>query len=295
MSFTLSQFLRKDNESLIIKRSNIYHALNEFHAHAELELLHVTEGRGTLLIGDTPVALYGGELILIGCNIPHLFRFEREAFTDPVMHTGKIALSINLLMLHFDPQLFGNAFINVPENRLIKDLLINANGGLLIAGEPKQCILDMMAELLVAPVTERLIRLLTLLNTLASVKHQRLSGVTASAGLSKVDETRLTKIFLLTMQDFGKRLRLKQVADCVYMAPNAFCNYFKLKTGKTYFDFLLEVRISQACKLLRETELSILMICYDSGFTNLSNFNRQFKEKTGKTPSLYRRECQRVM
>lgn len=293
MAFTLSEFLRKDNESLVIRRSNIYHAVNEFHTHPDLELLHVTEGKGTLLIGETPVAIQGGELILVGCNVPHLFRFEREGFIDPIMRTGPIQLPINLLMLHFDPQLFGEAFINVPENAMIKQLLKKAGSGLLIEGAIKEGVLEIMNNLLTAPVNERLIQLLILLNKLASQEHKPMTEEVDHMDFNRSDEARLTKIFLLTMQDFNKRIKLKTVAEAIYMAPNAFCNYFKQKTGKTYFEFLLEVRVNHACKRLRETDFPVVMICYDAGFTNLSNFNRQFKEITGKTPLAYRREYRR--
>jgi AraC-like DNA-binding protein len=290
MAFTLSEFLRKDNESLIIKRSNIYHAVNEFHNHPDLELLHVTEGTGTLLIGEAPISIQGGELILVGCNVPHLVRFEREGFIDPIMLRGPIQLSINLLMLHFDPLIFGETFINVPENGLIKQLLKKAGGGLLIEGAIKEEAIAIMNILLTAPVNERLIQLLILLNKLASQEHRPLTDDTDHMDFNRSDEARLTKIFLLTMHDFNKRIKLKTVAEAIYMAPNAFCNYFKQKTGKTYFEFLLEVRVNHACKLLRETDYSVVMICYDSGFTNLSNFNRHFKDITGKTPLGYRRE-----
>lgn len=294
MAFTLSEFLRKDNESLVIKRSNIYHALNEFHTHPDLELLHVTEGTGTLLIGETPLSIQGGELILVGCNVPHLFRFEREGFTDPIMLRGPIQLPLNLLMLHFDPLLFGEAFINVPENGLIKQLLKKAGKGLLIEGAIKEEALNIMNTLLTAPVNERLIQLLILLNKLASQEHKPLTEEVEHMDFNRNDEARLTKIFLLTMHDFNKRIKLKTVAEAIYMAPNAFCNYFKQKTGKTYFEFLLEVRVNHACKRLRETDFSVVMICYDAGFTNLSNFNRQFKDITGKTPLEYRREYRRT-
>jgi len=290
MAFTLSEFLRKDNESLVMKRSNIYHALNEFHTHPDLELLHVTEGKGTLLISETPISIKGGELILMGCNVPHLFRFEREGFTDPIMLRGPIQLPINLMMLHFDPLIFGEAFINVPENGLIKQLLKQAGSGLLIEGTIKEEVIAIMNTLLTAPVNERLIQLLILLNKLASQEHKPLTDDTEHMDFNRSDEARLTKIFLLTMHDFNKRIKLKTVAEAIYMAPNAFCNYFKQKTGKTYFEFLLEVRVNHACKLLRETDFPVVMICYDSGFTNLSNFNRQFKDITGKTPLGYRRE-----
>jgi AraC-like DNA-binding protein len=290
MAFTLSEFSRKDNESLVIKRSNIYHALNEFHTHPDLELLHVTEGTGTLLMGETPISIKGGELILVGCNVPHLFRFEREGFTDPIMLRGPIQLPVNLLMLHFDPLIFGEVFINVPENGLIKQLLKKAGSGLLIEGAIKDEAIAIMNTLLTAPVNERLIQLLILLNKLASQEHKPLTDDTDHMDFNRSDEARLTKIFLFTMHDFNKRIKLKTVAEAIYMAPNAFCNYFKQKTGKTYFEFLLEVRVNHACKLLRETDFPVVMICYDSGFTNLSNFNRHFKDITGKTPLGYRRE-----
>ncbi|MGY3214098.1 helix-turn-helix domain-containing protein [Mucilaginibacter sp. HD30] len=290
MAFTLSEFLRKDNESLVVKRSKIYHALNEFHTHPDMELLHITEGTGTLLIGETPISIKGDELILVGCNVPHLFRFEREGFTDPIMLRGPIQLPINLLMLHFDPLIFGETFINVPENGLIKQLLKKAGSGLLIEGAIKNEVIAIMNTLLTAPVNERLIQLLTLLNKLASQEHKPLTDDIYHMDFNRSDEARLTKIFLLTMHDFNKRIKLKTVAEAIYMAPNAFCNYFKQKTGKTYFEFLLEVRVNHACKLLRETDFAVVMICYDSGFTNLSNFNRHFKDITGKTPLAYRRE-----
>jgi AraC-like DNA-binding protein len=206
------------------------------------------------------------------------------------MLRGPIQLPINLLMLHFDPLLFGEAFINVPENGLIKQLLKKAGSGLLIEGSIKEEVMAIMNTLLTAPVNERLIQLLILLNKLASQEHKPLTDDTDHMDFNRSDEARLTKIFLLTMHDFNKRIKLKTVAEAIYMAPNAFCNYFKQKTGKTYFEFLLEVRVNHACKLLRETDYSVVMICYDSGFTNLSNFNRHFKDITGNTPLGYRRE-----
>jgi AraC-like DNA-binding protein len=74
------------------------------------------------------------------------------------------------------------------------------------------------------------------------------------------------------------------------MVPNAFCHYFKSRTGRSYFDFLIEVRIEHACKLLREENESVSTISANSGFNNLSNFNRYFKQQTGKSPTAYRQQ-----
>jgi AraC-like DNA-binding protein len=289
MQFTLSEFLRKENESFVIKRSTIYHALNEFHMHPEMELLHITEGTGTLVIGEKAIAVNGGELLLIGCNVPHMFRFEREKYENPIMKHGKMAAPLNLLTLHFDPLLIADDFINLPENGLIKNLLRDARKVFIVKGTAKKGTIELMENIQIAPVHEKLILLLQLLNYVAgSDDRDYLTDTPERADFNKEDETRLTKIFLITMNRFNTRIKLKEVAEAVYMVPNAFCNYFKQKTNKTYFQFLLEVRVNYACKLLKETNYSVVMICYDSGFTNLSNFNRHFKLITGKTPFEYR-------
>jgi AraC-like DNA-binding protein len=74
------------------------------------------------------------------------------------------------------------------------------------------------------------------------------------------------------------------------MTPHAFCRYFKSRTKKTYSQFLLEMRVGHACKLLAETDYSIAVVSYESGFMNFSNFNRKFKQITGNTPMAYRKK-----
>ena len=290
MQFTLSQFRPVENESFVVRRANIYHALNELHSHPELELIHVTEGVGTLIIGDSVVPVTGGELFLIGCDVPHMFRFQEQTFIDTIMRRGEESAQLNLLLLHFDPHTIGENFINVPENRLIKSLIQRANSVLLIGDEFKPDILNSMEELVNIPVHEKLIRLMILLNMIAEVETRPASNHYVKNTFSKSDEARLSKIFLITVNNFHKRVTLHEMAEAVYMSPNAFCNFFKLKTGRTYFDFLLEIRINHACKLLRTADHSIGEICYYSGFSNASNFNRQFKELTAKTPLEYKKQ-----
>jgi AraC-like DNA-binding protein len=290
MSSTLSQFLPGENESFVLKRASVYHALNDLHSHPELELIHITEGAGTLIIGDSVLPIAGGELILIGRDVPHMFRFQEQAFIDTVIRRGEKSAQLNLLLLHFDPGLFGEHFINVKENRLIKSLLQKAANVLLIEGTLKSEVLVMLEELAAAAVHEKLIRLMTILNRIGENEMRSAIASGGKATFSKSDESRLSKIFLVTINNFHRRITLKEMAEIVYMAPNAFCNYFKLKTGRPYFDFLLEVRVNHACKLLRTADHSIGEICYFSGFTNVSNFNRQFKGITGVTPLEYKKQ-----
>jgi AraC-like DNA-binding protein len=90
-----------------------------------------------------------------------------------------------------------------------------------------------------------------------------------------------------TLQQSNRKIKISEAAEIANLSPEAFCRYFKLRTGKTFTNFLNEVRISNACKMLIENQKSIQEIGYETGFNNLSHFNRTFKKVTGKTPSRY--------
>ncbi|MBP9602101.1 MAG: helix-turn-helix transcriptional regulator [Lutibacter sp.] len=102
---------------------------------------------------------------------------------------------------------------------------------------------------------------------------------------------RMSDIFNYTMDNFQKEITLKDVSDIANMTPNAFCRYFKQRTTKTFVNFLIDIRIGNACKLLtKNNDLSITEISYKSGFNNLANFNRKFKAVKGVTPSEYKKK-----
>ena len=107
--------------------------------------------------------------------------------------------------------------------------------------------------------------------------------------MKEAEGRRLDDIFRFTLENFGRRITLEEVAEVANMNKASFCRYFKQHTRKTYIDFLNDYRIGQACKLLRKKDNTVSQVCYESGFSNLSNFNRKFKEVTGKTPREYKR------
>ena len=119
------------------------------------------------------------------------------------------------------------------------------------------------------------------LNTLSSAIHKK--------RFSEIEGKRMRKIMEYTLDNFDKNLTVKEVAEIANMTPNAFCRYFKQRANKTYFNFVLDIRIGHACKLLsRNRELRISEIAFQSGFNNLTNFNRKFKQIKGLTPSEFR-------
>lgn len=279
-----------DSSFNIIESSN-YHSYNEWHYHTEFELIYIESGEGTRFIGDKIEPIISGDLLLIGANVPHMFRFDTHTYENRMMQQGVISLSRQLLTLHFDPEIFGQRFIMLPENESIADLFKLASRGMQFTGTTKEKAIELMVQLKSAPKNERLLLLLQLLNLLAqSSERLIIAPEKFNISYNEQDETRLTKIYLYTLNNFTRAIKLKDVAAIVYMVPNAFCRYFKSRTQKSYFTFLLEVRVSHACKLLAQNDYSMVIVSFESGFTNVSNFNRHFKLITGKTPFGYRKE-----
>ncbi len=230
-------------------------------------------------------------MIVIGANMPHMFKFETNRYYDYAMKHGRTPVPLKLLTLHFDPQKLGQDFLGLSENNLLVRLLHAAKIGLYVDGQIKKTIVGMLEKLENCQPHEQLPYLLLLMNEIAA--SQNLSGSIEKDDIKpfkKIDETRLSRIYLYTMDNFYKDIKLRDIAAIVYMVPNAFCHYFKSRTGRNYFDFLLEVRIEHVCKLLREGNESVSAICASSGFNNISNFNRYFKQHTGKSPLAYRQE-----
>jgi AraC-like DNA-binding protein len=98
---------------------------------------------------------------------------------------------------------------------------------------------------------------------------------------------RLMKVMHFINSKYLKKIELDKVAEVANLHPSAFCRFFKQKTGKSLSGFVNDMRISYACRLLIEAKMSVSQICFESGFNNLSNFNRTFKKHTGFTPSDY--------
>ncbi|MDR2271074.1 MAG: AraC family transcriptional regulator [Sphingobacterium sp.] len=285
------QFVIKKSSTFTLAIAEVYHALNNFHNHQEFELIYVRSGQGIFSIGQSSKRISSGAIILIGANTPHMFKFESNRYYDYTMKHGRTPVPLKLLTLHFDPNKLGKEFLNLPENDLLSQLLAASKVGLELEGQTKKRAIRKLQRLENCESHEQLPFLLLLINEIATSQDIPKNQVYEQIKpFKKIDETRLSRVYLYTMDNFYKDIKLRDIAGIVYMVPNAFCHYFKSRTGRSYFDFLLEVRIEHACKLLREENESVSAICISSGFNNLSNFNRYFKQQMGKSPIAYRQE-----
>ena len=117
-----------------------------------------------------------------------------------------------------------------------------------------------------------------------------LSSIGYNGKIQASDLHRLNDVLDYLMKNFRNEIKLEEIAETANMSPTSFCRYFKSRTNKTVFQFINEIRIGHAHKLLVETQYNMDQMCFESGFINVSSFFKQFKAITGKTPSKFRKD-----
>lgn len=290
----MKQPLRKDLEpvaaSFSVKELVEPHFDPNWHFHPHYQLFLVEEGTGTRFIGDSIKPFSPGDLVFLGPNLPHLWRSDQAYFEKPS------TLRTRGIVVYFTNDFLGPDFFAKQEMGPLRQLLDHARQGLEWTGPTRQQAATVLRNLTSqSPTFERILSLLTLLNDLShAVDYQPLTspGYTNTVKPTETDRMQLVHDYVLG--HFPDDLSLDTVADLAGMTSPAFCRYFKARANKTFSEFVSEVRIGHACKLLMKGKLTITQISFESGFRTLSNFNRQFKEITGQTPSAYVRTYQQL-
>lgn len=250
-----------------------------WHYHPEIELVYVNGGSGKRQIGSHVSYYRKGDLILIGSNLPHC------GFTDGLSRNERETV------IQMKPEFLGQTFFDIPEMRNIQSLLESAKMGIVYHGNEKRQIGKAIEGLETKDHYERLLGLLKIFKMLGEAENYTIlnaKGFILEAELQ--DNNRINIIFNFVKEEFHRQITLEEIAILVSMTEQSFCRYFKKITGKTFIQFVNEYRLVHAAKLLHEKQISILDVCFDSGFNNFSHFNRLFKKYTGKTPSTYRNE-----
>nr|WP_294896641.1 AraC family transcriptional regulator [uncultured Pedobacter sp.] len=258
---------------------------NRLHYHSQLELIHFVEGKGTQFIGDNIKRFNNGDIVLVGSNLPHYWRYD-----DLYSHEDP-KLTAESRVIHFKEDFWGEYFLNLPENKIFRLLFEKAKRGIQIKGKTKNKVAELMQRLLYAEGPERIILLMECLVCIAnSCSISLLSSFGFKYDAEESENDRMTSIYEYTLANYKKKIQLEEIADVAGISPNSFCRYFKSQTRKTYSQFLLEIKIGQACKMLIESNLSIKELCYECGFNNFSSFHKYFKLITGLSPLSYKKE-----
>ena len=268
---------KPNNDALVYQEDIEKVFYDKLHQHIEIQVSCIIQGSGTLIVGDSVNQYHMGDVILIGSNLPHVFKSERS--TD----------ESKMLSLFFTMDSFGESFFDLEElNSSSKFFNRSMNG--LLAMSHKQKLQDYFLELKESTKLERFIILLKIIEILSKCKAKNLSTFIYDKRYSDIEGNRMRDVFEYTMSNFTNEITLDQISNTAAMTKNAFCKYFKRRTNKTYISFLNELRVEHASKLLKKDEdSSIVDIAEQSGFNNISNFNRQFKAFKNQSPSEFRK------
>ncbi len=274
------------NESFKAWRNARPYMHNPWHYHPEYEITFINRGRGTLLIGDAVLDYDNNSLVLLGPNIPHEWRSSMTEQPDMSSHS---------MAVHFRMNIFGHVFCNIPEMATINDFLEQSLRGITVKDpDVIRTVKLKLNQLLQTTGIERIGLLLSILNIMSNAKE--LYYISSNNFVNSVHEdhdNRISFVQKYAMANFRKQLSVEQMAAEVFMTPTSFCRFFKKRTNKSFIQYVNEIRIAYACKLLYEEDLRISNIAAECGFDSLSHFNKQFRKIKSVSPRQFVRQTVR--
>lgn len=261
------------------------HFYNNLHQHPQCQLTVIQEGRGQLLVGDFVGRFEAGDVFLLGESIPHVFRSDAEYFEEG----NNLSIAGNTIF--FDFQAFGKSLEEVDEFRELIQLNEQINGCFKIQGKIKETIIQIFEDFSSLSGLAKLQKSLQLLSILdfESADIVALNMIPVSRSLSERDGKRMDQVMRFILENSTRPISLEEVAEHAFMSKEAFCRFFKLRTRRTFTQYLQQLRITEAKKLLLETDMGISQISYQVGFQTLSHFNKTFKSMTKQTPKSWRK------
>tara|TARA_R110002049_G_scaffold9962_2_gene49659 strand:- start:26402 stop:27256 length:855 start_codon:yes stop_codon:yes gene_type:complete len=252
-----------------------------WHFHSEYQIFIVLKGSGTRFIGDSVERFEKDNITFTGPNLPHLWRSDNENFQ----------VECEGVVVYFHEDFISKNLLEKEEAIKLRQLLKLSLRGITVKGKTLKKVKKMILNL---PTLEGFDGVLELLNILNCLSKSNDIELLASPGytnsLKEGDTERMNKVYAHVMKNFKKEMALSELAVLTNMTPTSFSRYFKMHANKTFSEFVSEIRIGHACKLLIEKKMNASQACYASGFRTLSNFNRQFKTITKRSPIAYKKE-----
>jgi AraC-like DNA-binding protein len=246
----------------------------KWHYHPEYELTYILKGNGNRIVGNSYEQFDEGDLVLLGSNLPHTWSNKQRN------HTYSEAIVIQFSKEFISP------FVELHESILIKNMLESSVRGMRF--EQDAIVIAKLIALTESSGVDRIIQLIALLDDLSKKQSTLIAPNTFHNVVSRKSEMRINKVCVFIQNNFYQKISLKEVADLIHLTESNFCKFFKKATGKTYSNYLNELRINEACRMLVQTEKTISQISFDCGFETLSYFNRVFMGKKMMTPSSYK-------
>ena len=252
-----------------------------WHQHPEYEIIFIKKGSGSIRVGDFQGRYEEGQLLFLGPNLPH---------------TGlgyRVIGEHEEIIVQLREDFLGKSIWDAPEMGQIHRLFDRSKRGIVFNGSKKEKVGALLEKMLENEPFQRLLILLEVLQQMAEIDEFELMNASSTlADVTHLDEQRMLAIYQFVEENYKKTIAMHEIAEIANLTIPSFCRYFKKKTRQTFIDFLNEYRVNQACKSL-QTSKGVTEICFDSGFNNVSHFNKTFKKVTGKSPKEYRSDLTR--
>lgn len=274
-----------ENSLFLVKEVKRPFFSTEFHFHHECQLVYIVKSEGNRVIGDNIEHFESNELVFMGSNLPHVWHNDLQYFNEDKN------LYAHSLALYFKPDELLNQLSAFGNTKKISTFLNTAQQGIKFSGKSKDEIVRLLFKMLHQKGLDLTITFFRVINLLSSTKQYQLL---ASSGYINnyhpSDNERIDRVFKYVFDNFKEEIPLTTIAGVAGMNVQAFCRYFKTRTQKSFTEFVNEIRIGHACKLLSNPQETIIQIAFESGFNTISNFNRFFKAIKGMTPRDYRKQ-----
>ncbi len=270
------------SSSITVKREIVPYMDYPWHYHPEFEIIFVEKSYGIRLMGNHIGNFGDGDLMFIGSNLPHVWKNDND------FYKGNKELNVDVYVIHFREDALTSGFFDLPEFTHIRKLFALGQQGVLIKGKSCKKISELIKAVYFSTGIERLTLFLKTLEALANAEeYDLLSSSGYANSINIADTERINKVMDYLMENYKREIKLSEIAAIVNLNKSSFCRYFKLRTHKTCSQFLNEIRIVHACKLLTNNKMTVSEIGYEIGYNNISHFNRQFKLITGLTAKGY--------
>jgi AraC-like DNA-binding protein/quercetin dioxygenase-like cupin family protein len=252
------------------------------HYHPEYQITAIERGEGLLYAGTSVSSFEPGDVFILGSEMPHLFK-------ETAQHNS---IGVRAVSLFFDEASLGQQFFETKELQVLIRTLHDSNRGMKAGALNTASLHHEILETVNLKEEYLYIRFLEILSRIARSSPSYLNDDVVAKADTTQNQDRLNEVINFALKTFDQEIKIEHVAEMSFLSRSHFSAAFKLKTGKTFIDFLNTIRIENACIQLKNQNTTIEQACYASGFRNASNFVRQFKRIKKMTPSQYRKTWQ---
>lgn len=253
------------------------------HFHSEYEIIYIKEGTGTRFLGNSITKFQAGDILLIGSNLPHFMKSDEE------YHSGNTDLRVKGTIIQFEKEFMYSAINHYSHFIKIKNLFQESQRGIYFAAASFPKLQDLIEKIPLENGLNQMMLFLEILKEMSETENRQTISTTDFVNETIYDTARIDKIMSFLNKNYTRQISLDEIASFAAMNSSAFCRYFKSKTGKSFKNYILDMRIGYACKLLLMEDISISQLSSQCGFETISHFNKTFKKNTGYVPSQYRK------